>query len=356
MTGTWCRRERYTMAAPHTTEAASRPRNDAEPQPHSGALTSASATSPTAAARSPAPRMSGRPETFGSLLSGTTRAARNTAATPTGTLIQKTQRQSICTRAPPITGPNAAPRAPRADQVPRALGRTGGGTAASSSDSDAGTIAPAPAAWITRAAIRAATPGAPPHSAGRQPAKPGAEAKRDHPPREEPPPPDAIGPPARGHQHRGEHDRVGVEHPGQRAQAGARVIPADVGERQVDDEQVQAGHEYGQRQDAHHGGDPAVLHQPSKGVGLISGLTITHHPLVRPEIQLTRYSPYMASTEPRTCSIARTLDIVGEKWALLAIREVFLGGPRFGEMVRRTGAPRDTLAARLRPPVGAGIL
>ena len=27
-------------------------------------------------------------------------------------------------------------------------------------------------------------------------------------------------------------------------------------------------------------------------------------------------------TEPRPCSIARTLDIVGEKWALLAIREV----------------------------------
>ena len=64
----------------------------------------------------------------------------------------------------------------------------------------------------------------------------------------------------------------------------------------------------------------------------------------------------MASAEPRTCSIARTLDIVGEKWALLAIREVFLGDRRFDEMVRRTGAPRDTLAARLRTLVAAGIL
>src|ERR1700749_5232140 len=64
----------------------------------------------------------------------------------------------------------------------------------------------------------------------------------------------------------------------------------------------------------------------------------------------------MASTEPRVCSIARTLDIVGEKWALLAIREVFLGDRRFDEMVRRTGAPRDTLAARLRTLVAAGIL
>src|SRR5579859_3356630 len=60
--------------------------------------------------------------------------------------------------------------------------------------------------------------------------------------------------------------------------------------------------------------------------------------------------------EPRPCSIARTLDIVGEKWALLAIREVFLGNRRFEEMVRRTGAPRDTLAARLKTLVANGIL
>jgi DNA-binding HxlR family transcriptional regulator len=62
------------------------------------------------------------------------------------------------------------------------------------------------------------------------------------------------------------------------------------------------------------------------------------------------------SAEPRACSVARTLDIVGEKWALLAVREVFLGNRTFDEMVKRTGAPRDTLAARLRTLVGAGIL
>ena len=64
----------------------------------------------------------------------------------------------------------------------------------------------------------------------------------------------------------------------------------------------------------------------------------------------------MATAEPRVCSIARTLDIVGEKWALLALREVFLGDRRFDEMVRRTGAPRDTLAARLRTLTAAGVL
>jgi DNA-binding HxlR family transcriptional regulator len=63
-----------------------------------------------------------------------------------------------------------------------------------------------------------------------------------------------------------------------------------------------------------------------------------------------------AESAPRVCSIARTLEIVGEKWALLAVREVFLGNRRFDEMVRKTGAPRDTLAARLRTLVGAGIL
>ena len=63
-----------------------------------------------------------------------------------------------------------------------------------------------------------------------------------------------------------------------------------------------------------------------------------------------------ATTQPRACSVARTLELVGEKWALLAVREVFLGNRRFDEMVRRTGAPRDTLAARLRTLTGAGIL
>jgi hypothetical protein len=180
MTGAWCRRDRTTMPAPHTSEAASRPMKPAEPQPQPGALTRASATSPTDAASRSAPITSGRPCAVSSLLSGTTRTARTTAASPTGTLIQNTQRQLSCTRLPPITGPRAAPRAPRADQVPRALVRTDGGTAASRSESDAGTIAPAPAAWMTRATISAATPGASPHSTDPavNPASPATKSRR----------------------------------------------------------------------------------------------------------------------------------------------------------------------------------
>lgn len=59
---------------------------------------------------------------------------------------------------------------------------------------------------------------------------------------------------------------------------------------------------------------------------------------------------------PRVCSVARALELVGDRWALLVIREAFLGDHRFDEIQRRTGAPRDILAARLKKLVAAGIL
>ena len=59
---------------------------------------------------------------------------------------------------------------------------------------------------------------------------------------------------------------------------------------------------------------------------------------------------------PRVCSIARSLAVVGERWTLLALREVFLGVHRFDRIQRRTGAPRDILSARLRKLVDAGVL
>ena len=60
--------------------------------------------------------------------------------------------------------------------------------------------------------------------------------------------------------------------------------------------------------------------------------------------------------DPRPCSIADTLALVGEKYSLLVLREVFLGNARFDQLVRNIGAPRDILAARLKRLVEAGIL
>ncbi|MGW7366856.1 winged helix-turn-helix transcriptional regulator [Streptomyces sp. NPDC054841] len=58
----------------------------------------------------------------------------------------------------------------------------------------------------------------------------------------------------------------------------------------------------------------------------------------------------------RPCSIADALSLVGEKYALLVLREVFLGVRRFDRIARNTGAPRDILTARLRRLVEAGVL
>jgi DNA-binding HxlR family transcriptional regulator len=57
------------------------------------------------------------------------------------------------------------------------------------------------------------------------------------------------------------------------------------------------------------------------------------------------------------CGIARALDLVGERWALLVVRELILGPKRFTDL--RAGLPRvgpDVLAARLRELESAGVL
>ncbi|MFJ4671527.1 winged helix-turn-helix transcriptional regulator [Kitasatospora purpeofusca] len=58
----------------------------------------------------------------------------------------------------------------------------------------------------------------------------------------------------------------------------------------------------------------------------------------------------------RPCSIAAALHILGEKWALLAVRELFYGNHRFDRIARNTGAPRDRLTARLRALEEAGVV
>jgi DNA-binding HxlR family transcriptional regulator len=54
------------------------------------------------------------------------------------------------------------------------------------------------------------------------------------------------------------------------------------------------------------------------------------------------------SAGPRVCSIADALDIVGERWTLLVLRELAFGVTRFKEIQVNTGAPRETLSLRLR--------
>jgi DNA-binding HxlR family transcriptional regulator len=56
------------------------------------------------------------------------------------------------------------------------------------------------------------------------------------------------------------------------------------------------------------------------------------------------------------CSIGRTLAVVGEKWTLLVLRELFQGLRRFEDMRVRTGIPRQVLSDRLSRLVDEGLL
>ncbi|WP_062651771.1 winged helix-turn-helix transcriptional regulator [Streptomyces maremycinicus] len=56
------------------------------------------------------------------------------------------------------------------------------------------------------------------------------------------------------------------------------------------------------------------------------------------------------------CSIARTVDILGDGWTLLVLREVFYGESRFDGFVDSLGIARNTLTDRLRRLEDAGLL
>lgn len=49
----------------------------------------------------------------------------------------------------------------------------------------------------------------------------------------------------------------------------------------------------------------------------------------------------------QTCSIARTLELIGERWTLLVLRDVLLGARRFEDLQRTTGAATNILSDRL---------
>jgi DNA-binding HxlR family transcriptional regulator len=56
------------------------------------------------------------------------------------------------------------------------------------------------------------------------------------------------------------------------------------------------------------------------------------------------------------CSIRRTLDVVGEKWTLLVLREAFYGVRRFDDFARGVGCARNILSARLHTLVEEELL
>ena len=50
---------------------------------------------------------------------------------------------------------------------------------------------------------------------------------------------------------------------------------------------------------------------------------------------------------PEFCSVGRAMDILGERWTLLIMREAFYGVRRFSDMQRNLGIARNILSTRL---------
>lgn len=62
------------------------------------------------------------------------------------------------------------------------------------------------------------------------------------------------------------------------------------------------------------------------------------------------------SLQDVTCSIARTVDILGDAWSWLIVRDVFLGVSRFDDLCADIGISRKVLAERLRQLTESGVI
>jgi DNA-binding HxlR family transcriptional regulator len=56
------------------------------------------------------------------------------------------------------------------------------------------------------------------------------------------------------------------------------------------------------------------------------------------------------------CSVAQSLEVVGEWWTLLILRDAFVGIRRFDDFVDRLGIARNVLTSRLDTLIGAGVM
>ena len=64
----------------------------------------------------------------------------------------------------------------------------------------------------------------------------------------------------------------------------------------------------------------------------------------------------MPKVPESTCSIARSLGVLGERWTFLILREAFLGATRFAEFRDQLGVAPDVLSERLATLVEYGVM
>ena len=66
--------------------------------------------------------------------------------------------------------------------------------------------------------------------------------------------------------------------------------------------------------------------------------------------------PLGSDYDGQNCSLARSLEVVGERWTLLILRDLFFGVRRFGELQAHLDIPRAVLSARLAMLVEHGLV
>jgi DNA-binding HxlR family transcriptional regulator len=71
-----------------------------------------------------------------------------------------------------------------------------------------------------------------------------------------------------------------------------------------------------------------------------------------PRPSTTRSAPVAMAA----CGLARTVDLIGDRWTLLILREAFYGITRFEDFLRDLGCPRSILSGRLRLLEAHGLM
>ncbi|TNB80503.1 helix-turn-helix transcriptional regulator [Pseudomonas sp. Fig-3] len=61
-------------------------------------------------------------------------------------------------------------------------------------------------------------------------------------------------------------------------------------------------------------------------------------------------------TNSTVCPVARSVDVVGDKWTILVLRELYMGATRFEEMQIQTGATPQMLTSRLKALEADGLV
>src|SRR5262249_40285604 len=146
------------------------------------------------------------------------------------------------------------------------------------------------------------------------------------------------------------------EDPRQPVRRGAGEGRLDIGERDVDDRDVEKRHEDGDR--GHQQDLPAACHAlPPHRVACFTKGTLHQSDLFDASHSATLTKAMLKRDyEGQVCSIARALEVVGDRWTLLVIRDVAVGKRRFEQLLTSLGVASNVLTDRLQRLVAEGIL